>query len=179
MTDTLNTIGFTFPSVEGVERDAVHVAVYPVIADEILQPGQRIGFIEHDKQRVRACSDVDCIGIVDPFLTSQVVVGGCFWMFVLPRRIRGLTHHWYLDEIDSSSESETWLRDFAADCHMSYRDLLQSVKDGLETGYIWVGDNEDVSSEDTMRELLDHYSVVMNEKVAEGEAERLFFRCGC
>lgn len=71
-------------------RDAVHVAVVPLTAAEILIPGQRVG-----NQGNAHGSPV--VGIVDPFLDRPVPAGARFWCFLMPGTIRSLRHHWQHD----------------------------------------------------------------------------------
>lgn len=74
------------------KRDAIHVAVAPVIAGEALAPGDHVGrsiggvfFI---------LSPINCLGIVDPFLKSQVKKGEKFWLFLYPKSTTSLRHVW-------------------------------------------------------------------------------------
>lgn len=119
------------------QRDAIHVAIAPVVAAEILYPAQRIGFAtDGDTTKVRAGGKV--IGIVDPFLSHPVHPGDWFYMVLMPNTITSLHHVWthpafgdaapaqaYLSPAEQAeamakakSESETWLKDFCAanDC---------------------------------------------------------------
>jgi hypothetical protein len=78
-------------------RDAIHVAVAPVIATTRLLPGQRIGLAyADDTEDVAPADDIDieAIGIVDPFLTEPVEEKQRFWMCLLPGTITGLRHVW-------------------------------------------------------------------------------------
>lgn len=58
-------------------RDAIHIAVIPMVATSILWPGQRLAN-----------------GIVDPFLVGRVVVGQWFYLFLYPNTITSLRHSW-------------------------------------------------------------------------------------
>ena len=74
-------------------RDAVHVAVAPVTANEPLQPGQRIGLVEPGSVDLAGVCETP-IGIVDPFLCEQVETGQRFWLFLFPNSVTGLRHVW-------------------------------------------------------------------------------------
>jgi uncharacterized protein (TIGR02996 family) len=74
------------------KRDAIHIAIAPVIASEKLNPGQRIGFDEPGCEKVRG--RLDGIGIVDPFLTEPIVKGQRFYMLLMPNTITSLRHEW-------------------------------------------------------------------------------------
>jgi hypothetical protein len=58
-------------------RDAVHVAVIPMVALRVLEPGQRMVH-----------------GIVDPFLPKPVQPGQRFYLFLFPGTVTGMTHAW-------------------------------------------------------------------------------------
>ena len=51
-------------------RDAVHVAVVPVTLSQAARPGQRVGLAEDGTASPNEKPEV---GIVDPFLTQDVV----------------------------------------------------------------------------------------------------------
>jgi hypothetical protein len=71
-------------------RDAVHVAVAPVVAGQTLLPGVTVG-LDVDGEAVRSA---DPIGIVDPFRTDAVEPGERFWLLLFPNTITGLRHSW-------------------------------------------------------------------------------------
>jgi hypothetical protein len=74
-------------------RDAIHIAIAPVMAAYRLTPGQHVGLVqEGNLELVGPC---DCnIGIVDPFLAAEVEPGQRFWLFLYPGTITGLRHVW-------------------------------------------------------------------------------------
>lgn len=88
-TDALFTLGTIIG--EGAGRDAIHLAVEPVIAAETLRPGQDIGLQEDGKAAGWVAKHV---GIVDPFLKDMVMPGQKFWLIVYPRQITSLRHVW-------------------------------------------------------------------------------------
>lgn len=74
-------------------RDAIHIAVAPVMAVDRLTPGQHVGLVEEgDLERVGLCDRN--IGIVDPFLGAAVEPGQRFWLFLYPGTVTGLRHIW-------------------------------------------------------------------------------------
>jgi hypothetical protein len=74
-------------------RDAIHIAVAPVTAVERLTPGQHVGLVQKGNlDQVGPCDHN--IGIVDPFLTSEIEPGQRFWLFLYPGTITGLRHIW-------------------------------------------------------------------------------------
>ena len=76
------------------KKDAIHIAVAPVIATDILYPGAPLGFSEPGNTQKVEVNRVSPIGIVDPFLPSPVKEGEKFFMFLFPNTITGLRHDW-------------------------------------------------------------------------------------
>lgn len=75
-------------------RDAIHVAVLPVIAAHTLRPGEHVG-ISYEFDGLHFVGDVDDkIGIVDPFLTDTVPTNGKFYLLLYPNTITSMRHHW-------------------------------------------------------------------------------------
>ena len=72
-------------------RDAVHIAVCPVMAAEQLSPGQHVGLV-----RIDTVGPSDhCVGVIDPFLTQDVSPGQWCWLFIYPNTITSLRHVWH------------------------------------------------------------------------------------
>lgn len=96
-TDALETLGMIHFKPE--HRDAIHLAVEPVIAGCDLQVGQRIGVHNGVAYPVGWSDDSDTItipyhGIVDPFLPAKVKSGESFWFVMAPRMVTSLRHVW-------------------------------------------------------------------------------------
>lgn len=89
-TDALAVLGTLID--ESVGRDAIHLAVEPVIAGEQLFAGQHIGII--DGKAYSSNVNLKKVGIVDPFLTGGVPRGARFLLVVFPRQITSLRHVW-------------------------------------------------------------------------------------
>lgn len=119
------------------QRDAIHIAVAPVIAAEHLQPGQHIGFPFNDTLRVASVQNkiVQPIGIVDPFLTKPVVEGQRFWMVLYPSTITGLRHEWKHPAF-REYDSKQWLRWFADKVGLTYEELLKGAEDYQTNGEV-------------------------------------------
>lgn len=84
-TDALATLG-TLSLGEHEGRDAIHLAVEPVIAPCDLKPGQAVN--------ADGTPAVRGVGIVDPFIIGTVPKGAKFWLVVYPRQITSLRHVW-------------------------------------------------------------------------------------
>ena len=79
-------------------RDAVHVAVVPVVAGQDLLPGDHVRLVAGRALRLglgmRRAPGVT-IGVVDPFLdVAMVRKGECFWLCLYPGTITSLRHVW-------------------------------------------------------------------------------------
>jgi hypothetical protein len=88
-TDALETLGTIHEKQQ--HRDAIHLAVEPVVAGEELTPGEHIivenGIASHT-------SIGNGLGIVDPFLKEVIKKGQPFWFVMYPRQVHSLRHVW-------------------------------------------------------------------------------------
>lgn len=145
-TDALETLGMIIGPDE--KRDAIHLAVEPVVAGEDLRPGEPVLLtdgIAFSTRRYRPDRPVnEPVGIVDPFIEGRVGKGDRFWLVVYPRQITSLRHVWThpaFPEADVPGpaaaptpkeqrrrESELWLRRFISthDCP-SYETLINAA----------------------------------------------------
>jgi len=118
-------------------RDAIHVAIAPVIAGEDLLPGQHVGFLEgRPLDEVYLTHEAPKIGIVDPFLTVKVFRGQRFWVCLYPGRTTSLRHVWTHPAFDPEEGgpndrefAEAWLRDFAQRADTSYTRLIEVARE--------------------------------------------------
>lgn len=172
------------------ERDAIHVAVAPVIADELLKPGDHIGFIEGSTERVGRVNTT--IGIVDPYLQTRVRVGERCWMFLYPNTITSLRHDWthpafqkaqpVISQAAHLEKSKLWLTDHAKSMGggMTYDDLMDAAHRWVkfEDHTVEQGaENWRDSPPKDLAEFWHHYEIVAGEK--PDDAERWFFCCTC
>jgi len=88
-TDALATLGTIIGP--GEKRDAIHLAVEPVVAGEGLAPGDHI---EVKDGVATAVDPGQGLGIVDPFLPRRVKKGERFWFVMYPRMVHSLRHVW-------------------------------------------------------------------------------------
>lgn len=93
------------------KRDAVHVAVVPVEAGEVLNPGQRVSM-----RYGTARSGGVTIGIVDPFLREPVAAGSLFWLVVDPATVKNLRHDWDHDDLPHPGSPEAEVDDGCRGC---------------------------------------------------------------
>jgi len=87
-------------------RDAIHIAVVPMTAGELLQPGYHVRI--QDGKAYDKGSSSDYVGIVDPFLNVMVKEGQRFWLYLYPGTVTGMRHHWSHPAFsDADSETST------------------------------------------------------------------------
>lgn len=163
------------------ERDAIHVAVAPVVAGQTLTPGEHVG-ITADK----AYPTGKKIGVVDPFLKRDVPPGAVFWLFLYPGSITSLRHEWAHPAFTANaptlpkSDSEKWMRNWA-ERNIQYGygyaeiDAEGKYKFALQMGHdMSVGPNESAADE-VNSEWWNHWEELTGEKGQRDE----YFSCGC
>lgn len=186
-TDALDTLGSIISVNE--KRDAIHLAVEPVIAGEFLEPGDHIYLRDGKAFHIRGDEG---IGIVDPFLKSTISKGDRFWLIVYPRQITSLRHVWEHPAFPPSGElpspggtvsdkdsSEAWLRNFCAtaDCP-GYDAVIAQLLDPVDqwdSDYLHF-DGRDAHG-DIPEEFWTHAEVVTGKKFDSWRPKH--FSCSC
>lgn len=118
------------------KRDAIHIAIAPIIAGENLKPGEHVGVGNNGY----AYKSAPKIGIVDPFLTTPIEQYQHFYLLLYQNSVTGMRHHWqhpvFTEEkvLYTKEESEQWLRNYIdnADCP-SYNDVIAAATGGQLT----------------------------------------------
>ena len=185
-TDALETLGNVIDSSQ--KRDAIHIAVEPIQAAEILAPCDHVGIV--NGKATKYVKAAELIGIVDPFIKGCVRDGEWFWLMVYPRQITSLRHVWshpkfaeadvfkeeiVQPEIKSYSEKDK-ISDFASGLGLSYYELLEAAKDYIRDGdYINVGELEGL---DLPEGFWDHFVEVTGVEVPSSNRYS-FFNCAC
>lgn len=178
---------------EGTQRDAVHFAVIPMIAQERLLPGARIS--AEGKETVTAAA----IGIVDPFLPPyyRVEEGQRFWCFLNPGSITGLRHVWshpsFVQEQAAAATSaevaaaEKWLTDkIRAMNGQGLPNLLEAVDYAITKqpdgyggdGIICFGTDFQDYSHEANAEFWRYWSTYTGRPIPT-VAPNAYFRCAC
>lgn len=142
----METLG-TVPIPESSKRDAIHIAVFPVVSQTRLIPGMHV-----DKE---GTTFGEFVGIVDPFLEKIVEPGQRVWVYLYPRTITGLRHVWthpsFEDEAVEStllpsknipepvhmSYGEERLREYATNLGVDYEDLISNAESYFLHGDFW------------------------------------------
>lgn len=169
------------------QRDAIHVAVAPVVAAMDLDPGWHIGIDSEGLASISATK----MGIVDPFLQQGVRPGERFWMFLYPNTITALRHDWThpgfksdrelsaetMEMLSGCEEAENWIRAFSAKYGVSYDEMVSAAQDYLDTGeYFCRGGT--FEGEWVPDEFWDHFEKVTR-KAVPSEKRDSFFTCAC
>lgn len=123
------------------ERDAIHVAVIPVVAEHKLTPGQRIGLTPNGLASGTADKH---IGIVDPFLTCDVRMGQRFFMFLFPNTVTGMRHHWRHPDVEDynatncnpdKEKARAILEQAAKRVGLSFDEVIEDMRTFLLSGH--------------------------------------------
>lgn len=170
-------------------RDAIHVAIAPVVAMEQLMPGDRINFWKvGNTTEVRASRTP--IGIVDPFLEGRVETGQSFWMFLFPNTITSLRHEWTHPALEFSEDpasikvnaavenSKEWIEQFAKMIGKSVPALMAAAKRYQDSGESTRDNSQAYGDVDYSSWAIFwvHFGVVTGTKVEHSDN---FFTCSC
>ncbi len=186
-TDALETLGMIHYRQE--KRDAIHLAVLPVIAARSLKPGADVGI----KDGRASTAYTPHVGIVDPFLSDGPASGQSFWLVIYPRKIQSLRHVWshpgIPEETPAQSEPEStevtaakaavhWV---ACDLGISDEALMDGASNWISSGgsmdaYMHFGD--DLNYGWDMEKFWAAYSLLTGNGVPE-PLRTAFFSCSC
>jgi len=133
-------------------RDAIHVAILPLIAGAEIYRGSavklkygttNVGLTgEYSEKYTGGVYKPGCaIGIADPFIPDYYIEEGrIFYCLLYPKTITGLEHHWNHPAIDQAhkllegqSEEYIWLQQFAEKYNIQFDEM---VKASVNKGYI-------------------------------------------
>lgn len=177
---------------EGSQRDAIHVAVVPLIAGENLHRSDdiKLSFCKNKAYRCeRECKEA--IGIVSPFLEDYTVkAGDRFWAMLYQNTVTGMRHHWSHPSFDTPaanvvSSSEVWLREFADKWHFDYDQLIKEASRKSSNDYdrYIVADGIDLHSRDELGEdyytFWTHLEVLTGKKFDQDHREDMGWSCSC
>lgn len=176
-TDALATLGTIIDSTQ--KRDAIHLAVEPVIAGDDISPGQDIGLIG-GRATWKAKKK---LGIADPFVKGKILAGQMFWLIVYPRQITSLRHVWehpdfssLEDKEDRLRKSEEWLKEFCESNDIP--GVAETIEVVLRGDFY--GDSLHFSGKDASGmipdEFWDHMEVVTGRKYVDRPT---YFSCSC
>lgn len=199
-TDALETLGMIIGPNE--KRDAIHLAVDPVVAVEGLYPGQDVGFVDGG---VGMCDNP--VGIVDPFLKDAVKAGDMFWLVVYPREITSLRHVWshpkfddeaedevekapladrieFKKELDGTNAARRWVESYADSVGLDFDELVDAAEEWVSSSHnsTWGGEylnrGELLDGVSLPSEFWIHYQKFTG-KVVDPQYQQNFFTCSC
>lgn len=164
------------------QKDAVHIAILPAIAGEILAPGQFVKINEYNKA---VFSYQDSIGVVDPFLRHAILEGNRVYILLHPNTITSLRHDWTTAKplptlhVPTTEEAKDWVAEYAqtSDIGLDYSSLMKAADDFLNyCDYLCEGDRWEgvYLSED----FWDYYEIITGRNVPEDDRGS-FFSCSC
>lgn len=163
------------------QRDAIHVAVVPVVAKMHLKVGQHVGAEGLPRNPV---------GIVDPFLLAPVEMGQTFWLYLYPGSITSLRHNWthpaFPDEtppvVKDRSASEVWMRAWAVK-HVSddyYGAGGQLSEDEAYAFALQAGESTHIGPYEDARDYIDSEWWTHWEAITGKRGDRdAYFSCSC
>lgn len=164
-------------------RDAIHIAIAPCIASEKLYRGDHVGL---DSLGMAVSTDGNIstdpkpIGIVDPYLTGSVVKGQKFWLFLYPKTIKGLRHHWShpsfpdadKEKAQLKTDSHYWIEDFAKEHGYTMDAVMEGAERYLKDGTCMDDNHSGFTVPDA---FWGHFEAVTGKKL--GNREPHFFTC--
>lgn len=169
-------------------RDAIHIAVAPVIANEFLKPGEHIGIVKVENDKYYVGKTPTKIGIVDPYLGENVPKGKWFWLFLYPNTVTSLRHEWTHPSFKGDARNEKvkesieWLTRFANRVlDISYAELIDALDKYVQHGqqYCLSFDTPD-ECWSQKREMWSHYEIVTGKTLSEDDRDDGYvFRCAC
>lgn len=117
--------------IEGeAQRDAIHIAIAPVVAAEVIYPGSKVLLRPDGKAMMHPIG----IGIADPYYSFKIDVGEKFWLFLFPNTLTGMRHHWTHPKFPDSDEntevnidSINWMKEWAANHETEYDYLIKGT----------------------------------------------------
>lgn len=175
-------------------RDAIHIAITPVTAGEMLRPGEPLEFVSGSMDTVQAASHA-AIGIVDPFIKTRVRAGQKFWMLLYPGTITSLRHEWTHPALDGQSQGANMdpntppsiregasasfkrLVEIADMAEISYSELMEGANNYLERDDYMI-DGGKWSGFSIPDDFWDHYTAVTGTVVLPRNRGN-FFSCSC
>jgi len=165
-----------------VERDAVHVAIYPAEAGMMLSPMQPVTVIDG----VALAAKDRGVGIVDPFLNETVFRGQCFWVCLYPDTVTGIVHHWKHAAFDDGNlrefdelpkiKAQKYLEHVAMCVDLNVGHLKTVLSNYIKYDRVEIF-GYDIDYDFNTKEMWDAYFVITGNKITDSDT--LPFRCAC
>lgn len=140
---TQPTLGALIALDAEAKRDAIHIAVVPVVASagSYFRPGDL--FQLNESKNAEPATITNAIGVVDPFLKAGVRSGERFWGYLYPGAVTGLRHDWDHHAFPSPSAPQpivveapedleiTEIRSYAKSHGMTISEVIEAASDSL------------------------------------------------
>lgn len=163
-------------------RDAIHIAIAPVVAGERLYAGQHIAL--RDGKAFATHVVFARLGIVDPYLMQPVEQGQRFFLFLYPKTVTSLRHEWTHPAFDGNTQSSAimeasmrWIEEFARSVNSTAGELMAAALNFISTGG-YLNEGEKFEGIMVPDEFWDHYEKATGKTVDE-DKRRNFFSCSC
>ena len=126
------------------KKDAIHVAIYPAIANKTLHPATPVTLLDENQDIAVQCPAGVSFGIVDPFLQKPVKAGERFYIFVNPNTITSLRHDWTHPALkpdqdvghDTKEWAKRWMIDLGQKYGMNYDELMWAGEKWIDEGKV-------------------------------------------
>lgn len=195
-TDALATLGTIITEKE--KRDAIHLAVIPVVAGQALAAGADV-YIGKDgcAYHVQMFNKpYDYIGIVDPFLKSfddslPIKEGDRFWLVIYPRTITSLRHVWEHPAFPNEDGqpkhspqevhvSRMLIEAVADDAGLSYVDLMREIEEAVKGGWDSLASGYGYEPDAQLNETFWRaWSICTGNPVPNPDTRPKYFSCSC
>lgn len=188
-------IDLTKPPGPNATRDAIHVAVVPLIAgSDKLYSGVTFKLLHGTSDiAMRATYEGDdALGIINPFVKSDCgyfKAGDKVWGILFPGTVTGMTHVWKHPAFDNppkaASESEQWIRQFADRWNFDYDNLITEATRSSKNEYdrYIVADGIDCHSSSDLGEDHDlfwvHLAVLTGKVYDQDHKDGMGWSCSC
>jgi hypothetical protein len=123
------------------------------------------------------------LGIVDPFLKTNVMTSQEFYIFIYPKAITSLRHVWthplVSDEVPEASyanEHEAWMHNFCKEIGATYDEVMNGAEDYQEYGE-YLNHGQRFDGVWVSEEFWDHWEALTGKKVTRDKDN--FFSCSC
>ncbi len=158
-------------------RDAIHVAVIPVVAGaDIGTDNRRIMLV--DGLAYPGVMPNNVVGVADPWIIGPICKGDRFWLLLTPGSITSLRHSWthpaFPSAVADREASEAWLRVFADEMRTPYLDVIA----GAAAGSLQFESSID-SGYDPGADFWHHVEVVTGRIFPEAHRDSTMFSCHC
>ena len=176
---------------EDAQRDAIHIAVVPLIAGEDLYTGGKIK-LKFGSAEIALKADYnkdEAIGIVDPFLNEyRVKKGERFYGVLFPGTVTGMRHHWQHPKFENLpvavNEHEQWLREFCDEWNFNYDELVLAAIGDADPDFRYVtAQGVDLHSREELgadHDLFwEHLEALLGQKFDEEHREGMGWSCSC